>query len=79
MKKIYGITMLSKRDAPSLHLDFFHTRNEHTARFFNNYLVIWRCTYLYNIKSVLYKFKKKTIHNIITKLVNIKKIRRIIV
>ena len=25
--------MLSKRDAPSLHLDFFHTRNEHTARF----------------------------------------------
>ena len=33
MKKIYGITMLSKRDAPSLHLDFFHTRNEHTARF----------------------------------------------
>lgn len=26
MKKIYGITMLSKRDAPSLHLDFFHTK-----------------------------------------------------
>lgn len=25
----------SKRDAPSLHLDFFHTRNEHTARFLN--------------------------------------------
>ena len=25
--------MLSKRDAPSLHLDFFHTKDEHMARF----------------------------------------------
>ena len=35
---ILWYNLLSKRDAPSLHLDFFHTRNEHTARFyFSNY------------------------------------------
>ena len=31
---ILWYNLLSKRDAPSLHLDFFHTRNEHTARFY---------------------------------------------
>lgn len=29
----YDSIMLSKRDAPSLHLDFFHTKDEHMARF----------------------------------------------
>ena len=37
-----GNIYLSKRDAPSLHLDFFHTRNEHTARFLN-ILFFYKC------------------------------------